>query len=353
MEDGRAEAFATALRQDLPLLAEQYGLGQMIECSFLPQGLMNPNWRVRTQAGTFALKLLTDVTPEKAERNLTIPTALATVGIPACGPVPTLKGALVQRTDGGRAYALFQWAAGAHEPGWRLEAEQVVALGDLLGRMHGAMGVAARDEGWPAPREVRATVTHPAKALVSAAHFLDLIADLAEPGSFDRQAGKDLQARLELIGKHADSRPGDDVPLGPCGWTHGDVQYRNLLWDGGRVSAVLDWDRVAVRPLSEEVVRTALVQFAREDGELDLLRVRQFVWAYRAQVPLAGEHLADAARRLWWRWLTDLWPMQWHYERFETSCDQLWIAQSRLMDWWCEHRVQIDDALTDRNGDRH
>ncbi|MFD4322787.1 phosphotransferase [Streptomyces sp. NPDC058548] len=59
-------------------------------------------------------------------------------------------------------------------------------------------------------------------------------------------------------------RPRGDVPAGPHGWTHSDFQYRNLLCAGGELTAILDWDRLGVRPYAEEVVRTAQVQFGVE-----------------------------------------------------------------------------------------
>ena len=67
---------------------------------------------------------------------------------------------------------------------------------------------------------------------------------------------------------------------GPFGWTHGDLQFRSILRDGGVVSAVLDWDRIAVRPLGEEVARTAQVQFGGELGYLDLERVAALTAGY-------------------------------------------------------------------------
>lgn len=57
------------LEQDLALLAHRYGLGELRGWSYLPHGLMNPNWQVTADAGVFALKRLVDVSAERAERN--------------------------------------------------------------------------------------------------------------------------------------------------------------------------------------------------------------------------------------------------------------------------------------------
>lgn len=335
------------LVQDLPALAAQYGLGRLRDWSFLLHGLMNPNWRIEADAGAFALKRLVDVSPEKAVRQLEMPRALAAVGIPACAARPADDGSLVVWGNDDRAYALFDWASGEHVPGWELSVDQAAHLGDLLGRLHDAMEQAAMSAGWPPAAEiVRAKVAELETALAEAHRFLKLIAGLSERDEFDAGAQQDLEQRLAMLHEHAWRRPTDDLPLGPCGWTHGDVQYRNLLWSEGRVSAVLDWDRVGVRALAEEVARTVAVQFAREDGVMDLQRAAAFVEAYRSVVPLKDEHLVDASRRLWWRWLTDLWPLSWHYERGDRSCDALWSGQARLLAWWCGHVEDVELAMT-------
>ncbi|MFB7334042.1 phosphotransferase [Streptomyces adustus] len=92
---------------------------------------------------------------------------------------------------------------------------------------------------------------------------------------FDSAATEALYERRALIARCAEPRPRTDVPAGPFGWTHGDFQYRNLLRDAGRVVAILDWDRLGVRPYGEEVARTAQVQFG-VGGVFDLDRVAAF-----------------------------------------------------------------------------
>ena len=82
------------------------------------------------------------------------------------------------------------------------------------------------------------------------------------------------------------------------------MQYRNVIWQDGRIAAVFDWDRIRVRPYAEEVARTATIQFSHADG-LDLRRVAAFVTGYRTTVPLGGDDLADGVHRLWWKRMSD------------------------------------------------
>ncbi|MFJ8085264.1 phosphotransferase [Streptomyces sp. NPDC096205] len=138
--------------------------------------------------------------------------------------------------------------------------------------------------------------------------------------------------------------PRSATPEGDHGWTHGDVQYRNLLWEGGALAAIRDWDRIAVRPYAEEVVRTAQVQFG-VGGVFDLARVSAFVGGYRSVVPLERSALVDGARRLWWKRMTDFWQLEFHYDRGDFSFDDLFTADEALLHWWTDRLDQVEDAV--------
>ncbi|MFD9541402.1 phosphotransferase [Streptomyces sp. NPDC060022] len=187
-------------------------------------------------------------------------------------------------------------------------------------------------------------MTTPERALEKVERLSGAVGIKGVGTAFDRSALAALEQRRVLIGKHAGRRPQGEVPAGRYGWTHGDVQYRNLLWVGGDLVAILDWDRVAVRPYAEEVVRTAQVQFG-VDGVFDLGRVSAFVRGYRSVVPLEASALADGARRLWWKRMTDFWQLEFHYDRGDFSFDDLFTADETLLHWWTERLDQVEDAF--------
>ena len=194
---------------------------------------------------------------------------------------------------------------------------------------------------------VRSKVAELSAAVAEVDRFFGVIAALPTANdTFDLGVKRDLERRRTMLSEHALRQPADDWPLGPCGWTHGDFQYRNLLWSEGRLAAILGWDWVGVRALADEVARTLAVQFVHEDGVMDLPRVAAFTAAYRAVVPLNNEQLVDAVRRQWWRWATDLWPLGWHYEGGNSSCDALWSCQAQQLAWWTEHFNEVEVAVT-------
>ncbi|MET9442018.1 phosphotransferase [Streptomyces sp. NPDC006610] len=338
-----------AVRSDIPdsalsELIDAFDLGGVWERRYLADGLMNANWRLNTPAGQFALKRVTDVSLERLQRNLRVLAALAADGVPVSAPVPTVSGSLVAQVGGG-VWCLFPWVAGSHVRGVDLTLSQVSALGAELGRLHLSLGRACGRGLLPrVPETIAADVTSPERAVEKAERLSAAVRDKGTDSDFDKEAAVALERRRALVFKHADQRPRSVTPEGGHGWTHGDVQYRNLLWEGGELAAVLDWDRVAVRPYAEEVVRTGQVQFG-VGGVFDLARVSAFVEGYRSVVPLKPSALVDGARRLWWKRMTDFWQLEFHYDRGDLSFDELFTADEALLHWWTDRLDQVEDAF--------
>lgn len=112
---------------------------------------------------------------------------------------------------------------------------------------------------------------------------------------------------------------------------------------------MLDWDRLGVRPLAAEVVRSGTLLFGYGDSRgLDVGRVAAFASGYREVVTLGDAALEAAVHRLWWERLCDFWQLAWHYERSDRSCDHLCAPASALLAWWCRHRTVVSEAFTSR-----
>ncbi|MCZ4117923.1 phosphotransferase [Streptomyces sp. H39-S7] len=327
-------------------LARAFCFGEVRECRYLADGLMNANWKVETLAGVFALKRVTDVPLGRLKRNLGVLASLAAAGVPVSASVATGSGSLVAEVGGG-VWCLFPWAAGTHIRGVDLGLPQVTSLGAHLGRLHQGLGRACDRGLLPAvPERLTADVTTPEQAVERSERLSAAVESKGTGRAFDAAALAALEQRRVLIGKHADRRPQDAIPMGRHGWTHGDVQYRNLLWKDGELAAILDWDRVGVRPYAEEIARTAQVQFG-VDGVFDLARVPAFVSGYRSVVQLEASALVDGVRRLWWKRMTDFWQLEFHYERGDFSCDELFTADEALLHWWTDRLGQVEDAFAE------
>lgn len=323
-------------------IAHAFGLGDVGSVSYLATGLMNRNWKIVTQAGGFALKQIIDVPIPVARRNLRVLAALYQAGVPACKPVLTSSGDPVVEV-GERGYCVLPWLDGSHPQGPDLTLAQAHQFGTVVGQIHDslnhldpALGLAT---AMPRPTN---RVVHPDDAIAEARRYL--LAAKEAGGPFDQTVVDLLDQRIALIAKHAAQRPTTDQPREPYGWTHGDLQYRNVIWRDGHIGAVIDWDRIRIRPYAEEIARTATIQFGTADG-LDLARVAAFVAGYRTIVPIDDAALADGVHRLWWKRMSDYWHLDFHYDRGDFCCDDLFASGEALLRWWTTNANDVYDAF--------
>ncbi|AKL71022.1 phosphotransferase [Streptomyces sp. Mg1] len=327
----------------LPILSRTFGLGEVRSREFLAHGLMNRNWRLDTDSGAYAVKEITDVPLPKVRRNLAVLAGLASDGIPAPAPLAGASGDLVAEIDG-HGYCVLPWVDGEHVEGTGLTLDQVRDLGAVLARLHESL---RRHAPGPLPEQPPAAkVGDPAKADRAAVVLIDRLAS-APVTDVAKAAIEALDERRDLITRHAEARPETDVPAGPFGWTHGDFQYRNLLRDDGRVVAVLDWDRLGVRPYGEEVARTVQVQFG-VGGVFDLDRVATFCSGYRSVIDLPEADLADAVTRLWWKRMTDFWQLEFYLDRDDPTFGDMFLSDEALLHWWTDRADEVQAAYAAR-----
>ena len=320
-------------------LAERFALGTVVSCTPITQGLMNPNWRLRTTSGLFAVKRLRDASPAAVRRQHQLLPRLAEHGLPVPAACPTRGGDSLAEIDGDW-YAVIGWLPGAHRTGRQLSLTACRALGELLGRIH----VCLRELLPGAPPSL---VDDP-RPVADTAAKLDHYARAAAAGrdDFDAFAVSEIAWRQRHLREVGDLRPPAAPAVRPVGWTHGDINHLNLLFTGDRVSGVLDWDRLDVRTYGLEVVRTATVLFATGGREgADLRRIAAFVAGYRTHMAIDDDALRDAAHRRWWTLVCDTWFLSLHYDRHNRSCDHLFRSSGQVLRWWTAHRDAVDAAL--------
>ncbi|GAA2268957.1 hypothetical protein GCM10009853_023010 [Glycomyces scopariae] len=313
----------------------------MRECRVVAEGVLNRNWRLMTDAGAFALKELDQTSPDDARRSLALMASVAADGVPVVAAVPTGSGKSVLEL-GVHAYYLAPWIDGDHRRGAEMTRATAFHMGEVLARVRLAL---ARPGLLPeaAPRfEPPPTV---ATARERIGDYLRLIDGRDAPDAFDRAVAPLLRTRLDLVAANEHRRPSEDGFTGPHGWTHGDCQNWNLLWRDDRIAAVLDWDRVRISPYAEEIVRAATYQCALADGSLDLDHLAALVAGYRTLAPIGGEALLDAARRRWWKLLTSLWHLKYHYFLGNSAGDWLFFSDERLLRWWTDHLHEVESTL--------
>ncbi|WP_425329763.1 phosphotransferase [Streptomyces cacaoi] len=111
--------------------------------------------------------------------------------------------------------------------------------------------------------------------------------------------------------------------------------------------AILDWDRLGVRPRAEEAVRGAAIFFVRPDGTLDLRKVRAYARAYRRWAGASRQELAAAVHRVWWERLNDFWMLRWRYQLRDVRADPQFPAAAALVVWWSACYEAVRSAFCD------
>ncbi|WP_330285264.1 phosphotransferase [Streptomyces sp. NBC_00588] len=324
-------------------LLRQYGAGSAVACEPVDQGLLNRGYRLCTTHGRYFLKHHFD--PETADpaaiaRQHRATQRLADLGVPVAPPLPGRDGRTVA-VIGGHAYALHPWIEGRHRHGGQLTTVQCGRLGALLGVVHASL-----ERVMPAHARARTepVAADPADTFTLIDDLLGRVRRHRPADSFDELARHRLLERRTLLEQHADRRPARGSSVG---WVHGDFHPFNLLYRGDAPAAIVDWDRLGLRPRAEEAVRAAAIFFVRPAGTLDLPKVRAYARAYRRTAGATPSELAAAVHRVWWERLNDFWMLRWHYERGDTRADPQFPATSALAVWWTREYDAVCGAFVE------
>ncbi|MCI3274787.1 phosphotransferase [Streptomyces cylindrosporus] len=329
----------------LGALLRQYTAGSPVACEPVDQGLLNRGYRLCTTRGRYFLKHHFD--PETADpaaiaRQHRATQRLADLGVPVAPPLPGRDGRTVA-VVGGHAYALHPWIEGRHRHGGQLTTGQCERLGALLGVVHASL-----ERVMPAHARARGSDTgesaDPADTFTLIDDLLGRVRRHRPADSFDELARHRLLERRALLEQHSGRRPARG---GSVGWVHGDFHPFNLLYKGDAPAAIVDWDRLGLRPRAEEAVRAAAIFFVRPVGALDLPKVRAYARAYRRAAGATPSQLAAAVHRVWWERLNDFWMLRWHYERGDTRADCQFPAASALVVWWTREYDAVCEAFAD------
>ncbi|MEV4431940.1 phosphotransferase [Streptomyces sp. NPDC049585] len=335
------------------LLRRYERAGEPVSCETLTEGLLNRGYRLSTTRGRFFLKHHLDGDRDAISHQHEATRRLGEIGLPVAPPVPDADGNTVA-VLGGRCYALHPWVEGRHRDGGELTAAQSRRLGALLGKVHTSLEqVMAGRAGVPAAERAAEGAPDAAADPTRTFALIEELLELVRRGRrgrprdcFDELAEHRLIERRALLERYAHLRPPAAV-IPARGWVHGDFHPLNLLYRDGEPAAIVDWDRLGVKPRAEEAVRAAVIFFLRPDGTLDLVKVRPYARAYRRAAGADAAELAAAVHRVWWERLNDFWMLRWRYQLGDHRADPGFPASAALSVWWTRAYDAVRDAFTD------
>jgi homoserine kinase type II len=265
-----------------------YSVGGLVALEPVAAGIENTNYFVTTAQGRYVLTLFERLPAAELPFYLGLMAHLARHGIPCPAPIADLSDRYLSSLNGKPAALVTRLSGRSVE---RPGTSECAELGALLARMHLAGRSYAeyldnpRGPRWwrAAAREVRP--------------YLD-------PG---RQALLDEELRFQSLYRFP------DLPRGPV---HADLFRDNALFEGSRISGVIDFYFAGVDCLLFDLavcVNDWCLVDVERDRNLDLARTRAMLQAYAALRPFTALErgawpvmLRAAALRFWLSRLRDL-----------------------------------------------
>jgi homoserine kinase type II len=281
--------YTTVSADDLAAWLTRYALGTVHEFDPIVAGIENTNYFLTADNGRFVLTLYERLPAEELPFYLNLMAHLARAGVRAPAPEADRSGALWSFLNGKPAGLVARLDGVAVE---RPQIPHCTAAGDALARMHLALG-----------------------------NYRGRLSNRRGPAWW-RQAARAVRPFLSveqngLLASEIKFQAGFAKTRLPRGAIHGDLFCDNVLFDGERVSGIIDFGFAAtdvlVYDLAIAVNDWCSVSKGASAGALDPPRSGAMVAAYEAVRPLSAEErtlwpvvLRAAALRFWLSRLYDL-----------------------------------------------
>ncbi len=275
--------FTHVTAEQLAAWLEAGQAGRLLGFAGIEAGVQNTNYRVSSDRGQWVLTLFETLGADELAFYLALMAHLAARGLPCPAPLADLAGR-IQRPLANKPAALFTRLPG-HEV-VAPDAKHCAAVGDALARLH----LAAAD--FPAPQPNPRGLGW---CRETAGRLLPLLAPAAAALLTD-----------ELADQSATH------PALPRGVVHADLFRDNVLFDGYRLSGLLDFYFAGKDELLFDLAVAANDWCLDDAGRLHADRTQALLAAYHAQRPLLAAEAAAwprllrrAALRFWLSRLQD------------------------------------------------
>jgi homoserine kinase type II len=251
-------------------------------------GIENTNYFVATDAGPYVLTLFERLAVDELPFYLHLMRHLAGRGLPVPDPVPDREGRILHRLNGKPA-AVVNRLRGKSE--LDPSSAHCAALGAMLARMH----LAARDYGRYQPN-------------LRGLRWWGETASLVSP-HLDEDQRELLTGEVDFQSRIAASQDYAALPRGPV---HGDLFRDNVLFEGERLTGILDFYFAGCDAWLYDI-GVCLNDWCLDGAGPDAAREAAFVAAYEAVRPLQPQERRllssmqrAAALRFWLSRLRDL-----------------------------------------------
>ena len=253
--------------QEIAAFTSRYALGRVIACKGIAEGVENTNYLLAMEFGTYILTLY-----EKRVEAADLPFFLALMehlaarGVPCPTPVRGGDGATLG-TLAGRPAAIVAFLPGL----WPRQptAAQCAAVGTSLAKLH----------------QAGADFPHFRSNALSLAGWRALLGDcLARRGAVAPELADELEGELALL----EARWPDGLTPGII---HADLFPDNVLFDGERLSGIIDFYFACHDFLAYDLAICLNAWCFERDGSFNITKARRMLGAYRMQRTLSAAEI--------------------------------------------------------------
>ncbi|MFI6162577.1 phosphotransferase enzyme family protein [Micromonospora haikouensis] len=248
------------------------------------------------------------------------------------------------------ALSVWEWVPGAVVT-TNLTVGQARAAGATLGRVHSAFAPLPASTG-PSPQAQNWLAVD----LADMAATIDRLSDIAKArmatgptDPFDAQAVRTLAERRDSIGTIP--RLMAELPKLTTQVLHGDYSPVNLIFDGDRLSAVIDFRPPDPFFVAYEVGRVAFYPNTVATTTDWPATARTLIEAYvRANPTVADDDIRACARVALLQLLTSLYGVKQHYLKpglFQDALDEFWLLRHQAVRVLLDHQADTDALLHD------
>lgn len=270
--------YTTVTHTELTAWLDDYNVGTLTDLQGISAGIENTNYFVFTTAGRYVLTLFEKLTAAELPFYLGLMAHLANHGIPSARPLPSRSGALLGALNGKPA-ALVSFLPGRDIA--RPEEVHCAAVGTMLARIHLAgRSYASRMDN---PRGLD--------------WWQEVMPEIL--GFLPQDEAKLLRAEVEF-------QSGCSFEGLPRGAIHADLFRDNVLFEGARISGVIDFYFACTDVLLYDVAICVNDWCVTPEGALDERYARVLLAAYQETRRLApvephawSAMLRAAALRFW------------------------------------------------------
>jgi homoserine kinase type II len=270
--------YTTVTPEQLGAWLGQHNVGTLVDLKGISAGIENTNYFVTTTAGRYVLTLFEKLTRAELPFYLNLMAHLADHGIPSARPIPDLEGELLgELNDKPAALVSFLPGKDVEQPALA----QCGAVGAMLARIHRAGSSYA------------ARMDNPRGLTWWQAVTPEIAGFLPPDDAALLRSEVDLQA----------SQRYDDLPSGAI---HADLFRDNALFEGERISGVIDFYFACTDAFLFDVAVCVNDWCVNPGGSIDEPRSAALTDAYRAVRPFTAREiqawpvmLRAAALRFW------------------------------------------------------